>query len=144
MRASRMWIVRIFKYAGGTAVKVKQPHYRPGQAHRVPGGWGSQISRGKVVSPTHRPPSPPPPQEIFLVLISVRGWVNTRMDCHWESNPRPPSASTNCVTAYPTLKAQYMQIKLLGLTLLSALSNTLYSPVSINPYPANVENMVSS
>ena len=63
-------------------VHLQQSHYSPGQALSAPGVWGSQISRytahegGKVVSPTHRPPLPP--QEIFLVLISVRGWVGLR------------------------------------------------------------------
>ena len=62
--------------------KAKQSLYRPGQTLRVPGCWGSQISRrlanknGEVVSLTHQPSLLP--TEIFLVLISVRGWVDPK------------------------------------------------------------------
>ena len=58
--------------------KVKKSFYRSGQDPSVPGGWGSQISKqlahesDNFVISTHRPPLP---QEIFLVLITVRGWV---------------------------------------------------------------------
>jgi hypothetical protein len=66
------------------SLKVKQSHYRPERALRVPGGWGSQISRhggGK---------------DIFLVLITVRGWVNPRIIvrpeglCQWKIPVTPP------------------------------------------------------
>jgi hypothetical protein len=62
--------------------KVKQFLYRPGQALRDPGGRGSQISRQtaqegcKFFSSTHQLPLPP--QEIFPLLISVRGRVDPR------------------------------------------------------------------
>ena len=65
------------KDKGKGKIKVKQSHYKPRQALNLPGGLGSQISRqsasegGKVVYRLYLPPNLP--QEIYLILISVRG-----------------------------------------------------------------------
>jgi len=98
-------------YAFGPHSNLKrQTHYRRGQALRVPGGWGSQISRqsahegGKVVNQTaitH--------QEIFLVLISVRCWVDLRAIvrpdglCQWKITIAPSGNRTHDLPARGTV-----------------------------------------
>jgi len=81
-------------------VKVKQSRYRPWQALRVPGGWGSQISRqsahegGKIVSPTHRPPLLPRKYSWYSCLLQAESAPRAIMWpeglCQWKT-PMTPS-----------------------------------------------------
>ena len=57
-----------------------QAYYRYWRFQELEAPWISRLSAhesDKVVSPTHRPPLPPP-QKISLVLISARGYVDVR------------------------------------------------------------------
>jgi hypothetical protein len=87
-----MW--QTFSWRLSTLIFIKLPHYRLDRPFRLQKDQAYRISiplahkSGKVVSPTHRPPLPS--KEIFLVLISVRGWVDRTATVlpeglsHWE------------------------------------------------------------
>ena len=95
-------------------IKVKHSLYRPGQAQRVlgklrfpdfvttaqDGGKLSALRTGRLY-----------PQEILLVLISVRGWVDPRILCQLTSAGIEPATFrfvtqhlNHCATAVPNYK----------------------------------------
>ena len=101
-----------FSYMTSPSKKIKQSLHRPGQALRFPGGEDPTFHNNSTWMWQGFQPYAPAAftsQEIFLVLISVRGWVVRREGlCQWKIPVIPlgiePAtfrlvASTNCTIA---------------------------------------------
>jgi hypothetical protein len=93
VRTTKLRVLQFVPAPLSEGMKVKQSHYRLGQVLRVPGVWGSQVSRqsahegGKVVSSTHRPPVPPSPRKYYSYSFLLEA----------ESTPGPYCGRKDCV-----------------------------------------------
>ena len=98
-------LVTRLRKSGAMTLKEKSKTI-PREVLRIPGGWGSQISRhsahkgGKVISRTLQPPSPPREYSWYSFLLGTestagpyggrKDYVNEKFQWHYrESNPRP-------------------------------------------------------
>ena len=115
------WIWKVIIYTSYEMlfvnVKVKQSHYRPGQpwefqevdAPKFKDIWHMNVVRLSALS-TSRFYS----QEIFLVSISVRGWVNLRTIlrkeglCQWKIPMTPTRNRTRDLPACRSIVEQYL------------------------------------
>ena len=106
-------------------IKVKQSHYGLGEARRVPGGWGSKISResaheGGNVSLTHRPPLLPRRYPCYSFLLEAESTpARPKGLCQWKF-PMTPSGIepatfrlvAQCLNQLRHLVSQCMNVKL--------------------------------
>jgi hypothetical protein len=77
--------ILVLMFLDNKGKKVMSSRYRPGVAQRVPGGLGSQIFMTLVRLSASRI-GRLYPQEMFLVLIFIRGWVDPRAMVRSEVN----------------------------------------------------------
>ena len=117
-------------------VVIKQFHCRTGQALRVSGCWGSQISRqsahegGKVVSPTHRPPLPPRKYSWYSFLLEGPEGL-----CQWKI----PMTPSGIEPAAFRLVAQCNQLRHRVPPVCRGEGKICDAILESNPYPPEIE-----